>query len=178
MFGESKMKKHHFIGELIYFFAFFCIFLFISSSLAYVDSNVNISETESVDNTENDIVFDNMEITITEHNAISMIDELIEKILDSPIECWKNQANQTKNAIINKLTSLKELIRQENFDGAYNKMLHDIKPKLTGLKTNENEEPWGNGTFKQAWVLCEDLREEFRVDCNNILNNLIPPLPN
>lgn len=168
------MKKHHFIGELIYFFAIICIFLFINSSSAYI---VNTSETESVDNTDNNIEFDNMEPIPNEDNIISMIDDLIERILESPIECWKNQANQTKNTMINKLTSLKGLINQENFDEAYDKMLYDIKPKLTALKTDENEEPWGNGTFKQAWVLCEDLREEFRILCNNILSNIIPPLP-
>ena len=71
--------------------------------------------------------------------------------------------------MINKLTSLQELILQELFEEAYNKMLHDIKPKLTALKTDENEEPWGNGTFKQAWVVCEYLRDEFQDDCNAIL---------
>ena len=176
------MKKHLFTNrKLIYVFTIFFTLYLISFSLANVDNRVNtIDENKLIEDTENNDMFDNTETMPTntvEHNAISMIDALIEKILDSPIECWKNQANQTKNAIINKLTSLKELIRQENFDGAYDKMLHDIKPKLTGLKTDENEEPWGNGTFKQAWVLCEGLREIFRVDCNNILNNLIPTPP-
>ena len=71
--------------------------------------------------------------------------------------------------MINKLTSLKYLISQGFFEEAYNKMLHDIKPKLTALKTDEDEIPWGNGTFKQAWVVCEDFRDGFQDDCNAIL---------
>jgi len=55
---------------------------------------------------------------------------------------------------------------------AYDKLLHDIKPKLTGLKTNEFEEPWGNGVFKNPWVNCEELQEMFKVECNQILSHL------
>ena len=58
------------------------------------------------------------------------------------------------------------------FFDAYNKLLHDVKPKLTGLKTNENEEPWGNGVFKNPWVSDAGLNEEFRTDCNEILSDI------
>ncbi len=112
-----------------------------------------------------------------EPDVISLIDELIEKISNSPDECWRKPAQNRKNTMINKLTSLKYLISQGFFEEAYNKMLHDIKPKLTALKTDEDEIPWGNGTFKQAWVVCEYLRDEFQDDCNAILNDLIPTQP-
>ncbi len=116
-----------------------------------------------------------VEPEIVEPDVISIIDDLINKIIQTPEDCWRKPAQNRKDTMINKLTSLKELILQDYLEEAYNKTLHDIKPKLTALKTDENEEPWGNGTFKQAWLVCEDLREEFRVDCNTILNELIPP---
>nr|MDO8085426.1 hypothetical protein [Candidatus Sigynarchaeum springense] len=36
-----------------------------------------------------------------------------------------------------------ELLDGGDFASAYDKLLHDIKPKLTGLKTDENGVPWG-----------------------------------
>lgn len=60
-----------------------------------------------------------------------------------------------------------------NYTEAYDKLLHDIKPKLTGLKTNENEDSWGNGAFSNPWITCEELQEEFREVCNQILIHLL-----
>ena len=102
------------------------------------------------------------------------LEEFKEKIQTSPDECWKKPAQNRKNTICNKINKLQQLIDEENFEDAYNKLLHDIKPKLTGLKTDENEEPWGNGVFKQAWVIYENLQEEFRVECNLILSEINP----
>ncbi|MFX1325653.1 MAG: hypothetical protein ACFE8N_11900 [Promethearchaeota archaeon] len=45
----------------------------------------------------------------------------------------------------NKLNELQDMISENSFEEAYDKLLHDIKPKLTGLKTDENELPYGNG---------------------------------
>jgi hypothetical protein len=72
--------------------------------------------------------------------------------------------------MLDKLTALQELISGEDFAEAYDKLLHDIKPKLTGLKTNENEEPFGNGVFKKPWIICTELREEFRGETNKLLS--------
>ena len=116
------------------------------------------------------IVFGNDLNTNFEFN----IDQFKVNIQSSPKECWKKPAQNRKDVICNKLTDLQKLINKENFEGAYNKLLHDIKPKLTALKTDEHEEPWGNGIFKQAWVICEDLRESFRVECNLILSGINP----
>jgi len=94
----------------------------------------------------------------------------------SPDDCWKKPGENRKNAMCNKLTELQELIDVENFEEAYYKLLHDIKPKLTGLKTDEREQPWGNGVYGQAWVTCESLREEYRIECNLILAEIYPLL--
>ena len=98
-----------------------------------------------------------------------LIDQLIDKIQASNEDCWRKPASNRKITTVNKLTELKDLISSNNLEDAYDKLLHDIKPKLTGLKTDENEEPWGNGEFKNPWVICTDLQEEFRLDCNDIL---------
>lgn len=186
-------KKFLHNRKLIYFLTSFLAVLIVTSCSAngnYVTNNVledkmvedvnidNVVETQPPDVVELDVVEPNVvEPDVVEPDVISIIDDLIDYISESPDECWRKPAQNRKNTIINKLTSLQVLISQGLFEDAYNKMLHDIKPKLTALKTDENEEPWGNGTFKQAWVVCEDLRNEFLVDCNTILNELIPTQP-
>ena len=73
--------------------------------------------------------------------------------------------------MINKINTLKPLISENNFEDAYNKLLHDIKPKLTGLKTDENEDPWDGGIFKNPWVINDELQEALRLICNEILGD-------
>ena len=73
----------------------------------------------------------------------------------------------------NKLNELKEIISSNYFNDAYNKLLHDIKPKLTGLKTEENENIWGNGVFNNPWVTCAELQEELRLDCNELMTQIL-----
>ena len=97
-----------------------------------------------------------------------------ENIQTSPNECWKKPAQNHKHAMNNKLTELQELIDTGNFDDAYDKLLHDIKPKLTGLKTDEQEHPWGNGIYKKPWVTCEDLQNQYCIECNLILEQINP----
>ncbi|MFX1286405.1 MAG: hypothetical protein ACFFB5_22410 [Promethearchaeota archaeon] len=121
------------------------------------------------------------------------IEQLKEKIQNTPNSCWRKPSRIRKAIIIRKLTKIEQLILDENFEEAYEKFLHDIKPKLTGLKTDNNEESWSKNKFSEfwskrqfcykrfhhkgwfitSWVICHDLREEFRVDCNNILEALI-----
>jgi len=161
--------------KLIYFLTMLLAVLIVTSCSAngnYVTNNV--LEDKIVEDVNIDMV---VETQPTDVVGGTKIEDLIEKIIESSEDCWRKPAQNRKDTMINKLTSLQELISQELFEEAYNKMLHDIKPKLTALKTDENDEPWGNGTFKQAWVVCEDLRNVFRVDCNKILNELIPTPP-
>ena len=164
-------------GKLVYFLSIFLAILIVTSCSAngnYITNNV--LEDNMVENVNIDMVVETQPKDVV-GGLIFKINDLIEKIIASPEDCWRKPAHNRKNTMINKLTSLKYLISQELFEEAYNKMLHDIKPKLTALKTDENEEPWGNGTFKQAWVVCESLRDDFLVDCNTILNELISTQP-
>jgi len=105
------------------------------------------------------------------------VDQLNEAVQLSPDECWSGPVVQRKSAMSNKLIELKEFIGYEIFEGkyadAYDKLLHDIKPKLTGLKTDENEIPWSNGLFKNPWVICPALQETFRMKSNQILMHII-----
>lgn len=117
----------------------------------------------------------------------SEIELLKEEIQNTPNSCWRKPSRLRKAIIIEKLTKIEQLILDENFGDAYEKFLHDIKQKLTGLKTDENEEPWSGDScikfwgkrfqrknwFKTSWVTCPDLREEFSIICNNILKALI-----
>ncbi len=102
------------------------------------------------------------------------IEEFKETIRNSPEDSWKKPAQNRKSTICNKLTELQQLIEEENFKEAYNKLLHDIKPKLTGLKQDEHGIPWGNGVYDQAWVTCSNLRANFIIECDLILDQINP----
>ncbi|MGB5912593.1 MAG: hypothetical protein WBH31_15480 [Promethearchaeia archaeon] len=128
------------------------------------DDRIDDSLLSSIEGTF-EITFDEMEEFV-----IWEINQLIEKILESPDDHW--QKKNSKSTMCNKLNELKYLILSHNFEEAYDKLLHDIKPKLTGLKTDENEEPWDGGVFKNPWVINNILQEEFRLDCNEILTHI------
>ena len=97
------------------------------------------------------------------------IDSLNEKLQTSSDDYWRHPADSHKKSMDEKLTALKHMIDTLIFHDAYNKLLHDIKPKLTGLKTDENGNPWGNGVFKNPWVDNDNFQEELQLDCNELL---------
>ncbi len=82
---------------------------------------------------------------------------------------WRCPATFRKYAINEKLEDVKELIALEQYTRAYNVLLHDVKPKLTGLKTTEDEVAWGCGTYRKPWVTNSVLQENFRDQINSIL---------
>jgi len=100
------------------------------------------------------------------------IEQLINKIKSSKCDCWRKPCCNRKKTMVNKLLELQDLFKSDKFDCAFKKLLHDIKPKLTGLKTDQNEEPWANGVFNNPWIICDQLKEEFRIACNNILSHI------
>ncbi|HUX99753.1 MAG TPA: hypothetical protein VMV49_09385 [Candidatus Deferrimicrobium sp.] len=101
------------------------------------------------------------------------MDQLIENVQISPDACWDNPADNRKVAMVNKIVELKDLTSCNDFGAAYDKLLHDIKPKLTGLKTGETEVPWGNGIFNNPWVTCPNQQEVFREACNQLLTHIL-----
>ncbi|MFW9822847.1 MAG: hypothetical protein ACFFE4_07930 [Candidatus Thorarchaeota archaeon] len=108
---------------------------------------------------------------LVEHEYIMLeIDQLI-KALDLCLDdCWREETD--KITMISKLIELKTLVSSEEIGEAYDKLLHDIKPKLTGLKTDENEVPWDHGLFENPWVTCEVFQVEYCSACNKILEHL------
>jgi len=161
-FGLIFIVSSNIVGALI---------IFDINSHRNVNSNIlPIDQSPLVDEEHNS--GDTSIATIVEPTINELIDILIKNITDSPDECWRKPASNRKNTMINKLTTLKDMVSLNNLEGAYDKLLHDIKPKLTGLKTDENEEEWGNGTFKNPWVICGDYNLDFQIDCNEILSLL------
>jgi hypothetical protein len=111
-------------------------------------------------------------------NVSEEIDQLIDMIEESSKKDWKRPGWLRKYIMIRKVTRVKAMVDDGNFTDAYDKMLHNIKPKLTGLKTDENEDPWtqNNCRFRwwwwRSWVKSSELKEEFRLKCNRIMTML------
>nr|MDO8113319.1 hypothetical protein [Candidatus Sigynarchaeota archaeon] len=100
----------------------------------------------------------------------AFVDVLNNTITASPSGAWSNP--NKKGAMLEKINELAVLINAGNYSLAYEKLLTDIKPKLTGLMTDENETPWGNGVFKNPWVKDALLQARFLCGCNIILHEL------
>jgi hypothetical protein len=103
---------------------------------------------------------------------VEEVEQFKDRVSSSPKDCWRWPAKFLKNWMVFKLDRIMDLIFEEKYKWAYMKLLYDVKPKLTGLKTDENEEPWGLCSFYWAWVKCDDLKEEFRIACNALLSHL------
>jgi len=70
------------------------------------------------------------------------------------------------------LEEVKVLILSGEYSEAYDKLLHDIKPKLTGLKVDEEGNPWGNGIFNNPWVTDSALQAELGIGLDALLSTL------
>nr|MDO8084580.1 hypothetical protein [Candidatus Sigynarchaeum springense] len=77
-----------------------------------------------------------------------------------------------RSTMKNKFEELVVLIQARSFRESYDKILHDIKPKLTGLKTDELEEPWGKEVFDNPWVVDPTWQEYLRGWVNSLLFGL------
>jgi hypothetical protein len=97
-------------------------------------------------------------------DEIAMIEYMI---FHAPANYWRNANN--RNTMLQKVDELISLVTNCMFSDAYDKLLHDIKPKLTGLTDNENGIVFGNGIFKNAWILDGTLRQEFEVHIDAVL---------
>ncbi|MFX1502690.1 MAG: hypothetical protein ACFFDH_17145 [Promethearchaeota archaeon] len=160
-----------FFGFLLLFSCFFFGTIVLSYAATYFDTNNRGTSINELSSEETSLNSEKVYSRESSNGIIEpLIDQLIEKIQVSADECWRDPVNNRKDAMINKLNALKNFLSENNLGDLYDKLLHDIKPKLTGLKTDENEDPWGNGVFNNPWVICPDLQEEFRILCNEILN--------
>jgi hypothetical protein len=111
------------------------------------------------------------EVTIATHslgdNPLDTLGQMIEDV-----ECWRKPSTNRQETMLNKYNELLSLIDDDDYAAAYDKLLHDIKPKLTGLKTDEAGEPYGNGEFGNPWVTCSDWQADFVEIIDTILADL------
>ncbi|MFX0139642.1 MAG: hypothetical protein ACFFDN_38740, partial [Candidatus Hodarchaeota archaeon] len=97
------------------------------------------------------------------------LENLKQIVIDSPDSAWRQPAENRKNTMIEKIDEAIVLCQNEEYDECYNKMFHDIKPKLTGLKIDEEGNPFGNGVFNNPWVIDQNLQQEFGEQTDLIL---------
>lgn len=100
-------------------------------------------------------------------NFLTTIIDLIDFIQNLPDECWENAEN--KHAMIDKLLEIKVDISLGHLEEAYDKLLHDVKPKLTALKIDEIGDEWGNGVLNKPWIVLEEFIKVFILSCNDLL---------
>ncbi|MBY9021778.1 MAG: hypothetical protein KGD67_12040, partial [Candidatus Lokiarchaeota archaeon] len=97
---------------------------------------------------------------------------LIQMIQETPDDVWGCPATQSKSVMESKLKGVIDYITSLAIECAYDKLLHDIKPKLTGLKENEYGNSWGNGLFKNPWMEDQYWQGVFNSTCNRILKHI------
>ncbi|MHA2239833.1 MAG: hypothetical protein ACXAB2_15940 [Candidatus Hodarchaeales archaeon] len=102
----------------------------------------------------------------------ALISNLKEKILSTTNDVWRSPAENRKESILSKIDQFLTLYDEEFLSEAYDKLLHDIKPKMTGRKADENGEQYGNGIFKNPWVFSPENQDEFALLINEILQFL------
>jgi hypothetical protein len=102
-------------------------------------------------------------------------DELRQMVIgDMPSDCWKHAPNgngkgksgesdgtNPQYAMLNKIDELDALILAGEYDCAMNKFIHDIVPKLTGIKANGDE-------FNNPWVVGEIRQQDYSIICDDI----------
>lgn len=76
------------------------------------------------------------------------------------------------NNKIEKIDEAIALCQNGEYLECYDKVLQDIKPKLTGLKVDEIGNTFGNGIFKNPWVIDPNLQQKFGKLTDSILTSL------
>jgi outer membrane protein assembly factor BamB len=81
-------------------------------------------------------------------DPFALLDKIIEYILGLPDECFKNNADNRKNALVNKLESIRDMMLNGDYQGALNKLEKDIRSKMDG----EGED----------WITCEGAQDDLK----------------
>ncbi|MEE9151551.1 MAG: hypothetical protein V3U20_06945, partial [Thermoplasmata archaeon] len=76
-----------------------------------------------------------------------LLDKIIEYILGLPDECFKNNAEQRKNALVNKLEEVRQMMIDGDYQGAIDKLTNDIRPKMDGEGKND-------------WIICKNAQQD------------------
>ncbi|NIN35067.1 MAG: hypothetical protein GTN53_27745 [Candidatus Aminicenantes bacterium] len=86
----------------------------------------------------------------------SDIDDYIQGL---PEGCFKNNADQRKNALYNKLMEVQDLIDAGDYQEAIDKLTHDIKPKMDGEGNND-------------WITCTGAQDYLIILINTLIEYL------
>ncbi|MFW9864730.1 MAG: hypothetical protein ACFFEN_01400 [Candidatus Thorarchaeota archaeon] len=108
-------------------------------------------------------------------SIIYFLNNLRDELENIPDDYWRNPSSPLQkamdkmiNELIIKISGGSPIIYGE----AYDMLLHDIKPKLTGNKTDESEIPWDGGIFKNPWIIDPTQQLIFKNICNLLLNDI------
>lgn len=98
---------------------------------------------------------------LTEQDIVDWADAELEELITmcSECNCWQKKNYQA--TMINKINEVIALKESGQYAEAYSKLIHDVSPKLTGMKVN------GNPDFKNAWV-CESAFASFSAQISPI----------
>jgi hypothetical protein len=96
-----------------------------------------------------------------------LINDLVALVSGSATADWARAKQKAK--MLGMIDNMRNLADAD----AYAMLLHAIKPKLTGLKTDAGEVSWGNGILRHPWVVSPVLQEDCRVAVNAILLKLL-----
>jgi hypothetical protein len=80
-------------------------------------------------------------------DPMDLLDKIIEYILGLDDDCFKNNADNRKNALVNKLESVRDMINAGDYEGAIDKLTNDIRPKMDGEGKND-------------WIICEEAQDD------------------
>jgi hypothetical protein len=89
-----------------------------------------------------------------------LLDKIIEYILNLPDECFKNNPDQRKNSLVNKLEEVREMILNGEYEDAISKLKDDIRSKMDGSI---------DGDPNNDWITCEDAQ----FDLTEMIDRLI-----
>lgn len=103
-------------------------------------------------------------------NPCDSLEDLRQMVMASPDDCWTEK--NYKGTMDAKIAECITICQSKEYGECYDKLLHDIKPKLTGVKADEEGNIFGNGIFDNPWVSCSGLQHDFALLSDYILNTL------
>jgi outer membrane protein assembly factor BamB len=89
-------------------------------------------------------------------DPFDLLDKIIAYILGLPDECFKNNADNRKNTLVNKLEEIRKMMIDEDYEAAISKWTNDIRPKMDGEGKND-------------WIICGYAQE----DLTDMIDELI-----
>lgn len=92
-------------------------------------------------------------------DPMDLLDKIIEYILGLPDDCFKNNADNRKNALVNKLEAVRDMINEGDYEGAISKLENDIRPKMDGEGNND-------------WIICDDAQSDLTAMIDELIEYL------